>query len=180
MSGITMTQQRLRIVGQYRESGRPWPATTRQMAEWAIREGLWARRPDSQVGQCADELARAMREEYYTDPQGREVRAKHVARVKRDGVQSSLWDDIRNAGTRHMQIAFQQRRHQIVGDCKQIKADVDSFNENGNLEAPIQMVLDFTVDVTELEVLEAAKGLLIVGSNGPTPRAEQSRVAVPV
>jgi len=31
---------------------------------------------------CAEELARAMREDYIRDPQGRVVRAKHAARVR--------------------------------------------------------------------------------------------------
>ncbi|HUT73485.1 MAG TPA: hypothetical protein VM221_01470 [Armatimonadota bacterium] len=92
-----------------------------------------------------------MREQYVTDPQGRSVRAKHVARVNRNGEQLPLWADIRSASREHMEIAFQQRRQQIVGDCRQLKTDVDSFNENRNPGAPIQMVLDFTYDVEELE-----------------------------
>lgn len=50
-----------------------------------------------------------------------------------------------------MEIAFQQRRQQIVGDCLQLKTDVDSFNENGKPDQPIQMILDFTRDVEEIE-----------------------------
>ena len=92
-----------------------------------------------------------MREEYVTDPQGRRVRAKHVAIVDRAGEQLPLWADILTATREHMQIAFQQRRQQIVGDCRQLKADVDSYNENYNDALPIQMVFDFTEDVEELE-----------------------------
>ena len=29
-----------------------------------------------------------------------------------------LWADVRTAPKRHMEIAFQQRRQQIVGDCR--------------------------------------------------------------
>ncbi|WP_161494534.1 hypothetical protein [Caulobacter sp. B11] len=48
-----------------------------------------------------------------------------------------------------MQRAFIQRREQIVGDCVQLATDVLVYNEmNTNVE-PIQMVLDFTDDVTE-------------------------------
>lgn len=47
--------------------------------------------------------------------------------------------------------AFQQRRQQIVGDCVQLKADVDSYNENRTPERPFQLILDFTVDVEERE-----------------------------
>jgi hypothetical protein len=31
-----------------------------------------------------------------------------------------------------MEIAFQQRRQQILGDCRQLKTDVDSYNDNYN------------------------------------------------
>ncbi len=50
-----------------------------------------------------------------------------------------------------MIIASQQRRQQIVGDCRQLKTDVNSFNENNNTGDPIKMVFDFTYDVEEAE-----------------------------
>lgn len=50
-----------------------------------------------------------------------------------------------------MEIAFQQRRQQIVGDCRQLKRDVDYFNEAHPIEPPIQMMFDFTEDVDEGE-----------------------------
>ena len=112
---LTITEQRQRIVRVYRELGLAWPASMRQVASWAIDEGLWEPARGTMVGQLAEELARAMRQEYYTYPQGREVRAKHAARTSRDGIQSTFWDDIRTADAGHMRVAFQQRRWQIVG-----------------------------------------------------------------
>lgn len=67
-----------------------------------------------------------MREEYITDRRGRRVRAKHPVRTRRGGEQITLWDDIRTAARPHMEMAFQQRRNQIVGECRQLKTDVDS------------------------------------------------------
>ncbi len=124
------------------------------MAVWAIREKLWHPCPETVVAQCAEDLARAMREEYITDPQGRSVRAKHAVRVEKDGRQMSIWGDIWTADRRQMQIAFQQRRQQIVGDCRQLKRDADSFNQNRNSGDPIQLVFDFTDDLAELEALD--------------------------
>ncbi|MCW2313608.1 hypothetical protein [Rhodoferax antarcticus] len=49
-----------------------------------------------------------------------------------------------------MSLAFQQRRHQIVGDCRQLKMDVDSYNDNRLPVQPIQMIFDFTFDLEEL------------------------------
>jgi hypothetical protein len=54
-----------------------------------------------------------------------------------------------------MAIDFQQRRQQIVRDCRQLKTDVDSYNENKTPRAPIQMVFDFTEDLRELEAMVA-------------------------
>jgi hypothetical protein len=38
-----------------------------------------------------------------------------------------------------LQIALQKRRQQTNGDCRQVKADVDSYNENFNMYEPLQM-----------------------------------------
>lgn len=90
-----------------------------------------------------------MGEEYFRDPQGRSVRAKHAVRID----QTTLWVDLRTDSRTHMEIAFQQRRQGIVGDCRQLKVDVDSHNQNINPGAPIQLVLNFTNDVLELEAV---------------------------
>ena len=138
------------IVIKYRAASQPWPATTHAMAQWAIDNQLWAPKPSAFVDQCADQLSRAMREEYITDAQGRRVRAKHAATVTQNGEQLVLWADMRTAPHPHMSLAFQQRRHQIVGDCRQLKMDVDSYNDNRLPVQPIQMIFDFTFDLEEL------------------------------
>jgi hypothetical protein len=145
------TEQLQRIVKQYQDAGQPWPASARQMAAWAIRNRLWEPQQSAMITRCAEELARAMREEYIRDPQGRSVRAKHAARIERDGEQYAFWADIRSATKQHMEIAFQQRRLQVLGECRQLKTDVDSYNENRNQGAPIQMIFDFTLDLQELD-----------------------------
>ena len=132
-------------------------ATAKEIAAWAIRTGRWAPQPGSVIEQCAEELSRAMREEYITDQQGREVRAKHAARLREEnGKQVTLWADIRTASPEHMERAFGQRRKQILGDCRQLKADVDSYNDNRQPENPIQVVFDFTLDLAELEAARSS------------------------
>lgn len=145
---MSYMEQLQHIVTEYMQAEQPWPATTREIAGWAIREGLWRPQPSAMVRQCADELANALREEYITDPQGRAVRAKHVVRQH----QTALWADIRTAPAEYMQMAFQQGRQQIIGDCRQLKVDVDSYNQNYSKGEPIQMVFDFTYDLEELEL----------------------------
>ncbi len=151
----TYNEQLQAIVSAYIADDQPWPATTRQIAAWAITNKMWAPHHMKLISQCAEELSRAMREEYIKDPQGRVVRAKHAARMEREGEQLVLWADIRTAPREHMEIAFQQRRQQIVGDCRQLKADIDSYNDNRSPDEPIQMSFDFTYDVVELAAVGA-------------------------
>ncbi len=141
-----------RIVEDYQRAGEPWPATAREIAAWAVRQGLWRPQPGDLMTQCAHEIAGALREEYITDAQGRRVRAKHAATLKRNGKQATLWADIRSAPRAHMEVAFQQRRNLILGDCKQLKADADSYNDNMTPDNPIQTSFDFTEDLEEWEI----------------------------
>lgn len=66
----------------------------------------------------------------------------------------SLWadmDDV-NAPRDHFVRSFAQRRQQIVGDCFQLKTDVDVYNDKNPAQQPIQVPLDFTLDVEELQL----------------------------
>ncbi|MCW5757993.1 MAG: hypothetical protein KIT54_12220 [Phycisphaeraceae bacterium] len=148
-------EQMQALVAKYRQAGQPWPATTREIAAWLVRTNQWEPSRELAIEQCADDLARAMREEFITDRQGRRVRAKHAARREVNGEQQTFWADLRTAPREHMEIAFAQRRQQIVSDCAQLKRDVDCYNENFNTEAEIQMVFDFTMDLEELEAAHA-------------------------
>ena len=148
---VAYVKQNQRIVAQYRLAGEPWPAAAKTIARWAIRQGLWELPESAAVARCAEDLARAMREEYTTDAKGRRVRVKHPATVNVHGAQMVLWDDMRTASRQHMRMSFQQRRQQIVGDCKQLKLDVGSYNDLNSDDEPIQMIFDFTMDLAELE-----------------------------
>lgn len=147
----TKSEQLQELVKMYCEAGKPWPASTREVAVWAIQTGKWAPNPSTILNQCAEEIGRALRDEYVRDPQGRRVRTKHAATYTKGTEQFVLWDDIRTASPHHMKLAFQQRRQQIVGDCRQLKVDVDSYNENRSPDLPIQIVFNFEMDLQELE-----------------------------
>ena len=81
----TQMQIMQEVVDKYMASGQPWPTTARQMAEWAIQNKVWVPPRGSLVNLYADQLSRAMSEEYITDAQGRRVRAKHVVRTEQGG-----------------------------------------------------------------------------------------------
>ena len=151
----TYNKQMQKIVDEYREDDQPWPASTRSIAAWAIATRRWQLPASAAIRRCAEDLGTAMREEFMTDSKGRRVRLLHPATTYRDGAQMVLWDDIRTAPRKHMQLSFQQRRQGIVGDCRQLKTDVDSYNDAHSAENPIQIVFDFTMDLAELEAAAA-------------------------
>ena len=140
-----------------------WQATSKEIAVWAIRKKLWKPPQQMAVKICSRDVSRALREEYVKDSHGRSVRAKHVARKGTGEEQQVFWADIRNAPREHMELAFQQRRRQIVGDCHQLKVDVDFYNESNSDKKPILLIFDFSEDLEEIEAVE------MLESNGFRP-----------
>jgi len=152
-------EQLQRIARDYREAGETWPATARQIAAWALRTRRWAPQPSTLIDRCARELADALRAEYVTDPQGRRVRAMHAATIPdARGEQQTLWADIRTASREHMEVAFQQRRRQVVADCHQLKVDLDSYNENARPSSQLVLIFDFRDDLAEIEAAQLNRG----------------------
>ena len=133
-----------KVVERYIDEKNPWPASMKVVAKWAIARNLWSPPPQLTETRCAEELSDALRDEYAYDPQGRKIRTKHAAIDPAHPEQGVLWADIRTAPELHMQRSFDMRRNQIIGDCTQLKLDVDSYNENRTPVNPIQMSFDFT------------------------------------
>jgi hypothetical protein len=154
---MNYNEQMQAIWRKYEKAGMPTPASARDVAAWAIEKGLWKPEPYDIVTKCAEDLAVALRAEYRTDKYGRRYRSKHAVRLIVSGKQFTLWADIDSAPRHHMEIAFGQRRRQIIADCHQLKTDVDCYNGAHPQDKPIQLVLDFTVDVQEIEVLGGEK-----------------------
>jgi hypothetical protein len=130
------------------------PVSAREIAAWAIDNRKWAPGRAQMITQCADLIAQALREDYFTDRKGRRARAKHAVTVKRGAKQLHLWIDMRNTTRELMELSFQQRRQMILGDCKQLKTDVDCYNDNYNTGGPLQAVLNFEPDIAELEAFD--------------------------
>jgi len=124
------------------------------VAEWAYRNGLHKPNLKTVIDAIATDISQVFREEYRTGEQGQRYRAKHAARTKQGNKTKSLWadiDDVR-APREHFVRSFSQRRQQIVGDCFQLKTDVDVYNSKDLLQPTIQIPLDFTYDVEELQL----------------------------
>lgn len=124
------------------------------VAEWAYKNGLHKPSLKTVIDAIAADIAQAFREEYRTDALGQRYRAKHAVRSKKGDKTLSLWADIDDdrAPQEHFVRSFAQRRQQIVGDCFQLKTDVDVYNGKHPSQTPIQVPLDFTYDVEELQL----------------------------
>jgi len=173
-----------RIAGKFEKSTGKTSYTASEVARWAIDNGLWKPKPEVIIQRCASDLSKALREEYAEDPSGGRFRTKHVALLKKDGEQMALWADMRKASRSHMERAFQQRRKQIVGDCKQLKTDADCYNDNYNTGEQISIIFDFTKDLKEANAakkktnLASSRNHRRISANEPRLPSEQSLAAL--
>ena len=142
------------IIQKYIDAGFAWPASMKVVAKWACDEELYQKPAPSMVEIAARDLARAARQEYITDVQGRRVRRFHAFRPSGElgeDAQPTLWGEIYTLPPKLMELSLQQRRSGIVGDCKQLKTDADSYNDNNPQGAEIQLSFDFRDDMADLE-----------------------------
>ncbi len=128
------------------------PNSTRQAYAWAVSQGILKLPPIDPLDVGAEQMAQALRAEIKTDQYGRKYRVNHAVRATKAGVQYTFWGVLGFAEHGHMERSFSQRREQVVGDCTQLKTDVDVYNDLSQ-RPKIQCVLDFTEDVAEREAL---------------------------
>ncbi|GAB2889427.1 hypothetical protein GCM10027202_17520 [Microvirgula curvata] len=141
-------------IEQYkREVGDQGLIDAHELAAWAYSKGLHKPNVKTVIDAIASDIAQVFREEYRTDQYGRRYRAKHAATKKQGNKTLSLWADLDDPSAPHEHFvkSFGQRRQQIVGDCFQLKTDVDVYNDARKPDQPIQAILDFTADVEELQ-----------------------------
>lgn len=133
------------------------PATAREACVWAVKRGFLQMPEIDPFDQLAEDMSRALREEYATDSLGRRYRKNHAVRVTKGGVQFTMWAIMGNAPREHMQKAFIQRREQIVGDCTQLDTDVQAYNDMNKDQPAIQVPFDFNPDVEERRFWDGKK-----------------------
>lgn len=147
----SFNQQMLDIVDLFLKSGGCEPIDSEELAKFAISKGLWMKSESQLIQQCKRDFSRAFREQYHRDEQGREVRTYHAVKFSSGPKQQVFWADMRSATRDHMNEAVSQRRKHILGECWQLKQDVDSYNENVNKEQPLPLFLNFEEDIRERE-----------------------------
>lgn len=141
-------------VGRFKaETGTNGPLDPHEVAVWAWHNGLHKPNARTLIDLIAADIAQVFREEYRTDKHGRRYRAMHATTRKQGNKTLSLWADMDdpNAPHGHFVKSFAQRRSQIVGDCLQLKTDADVYNDKREPAQPIQVPLDFSLDVAELQ-----------------------------
>jgi hypothetical protein len=157
--------------------------TSREIADWAIKKGYWGLPNEKLISLCADEFARAFKEERFTDPLGNRVRFRHARKVDIDGVQTTLWENWPTISRENMETSLLQRRNQIVGECVQLDVDTESFNRFRNEGEPIQIPFDFTPDVAEHRIMRTDEKLSSSEPSQPSlqsPDVEQKSTLQPV
>jgi hypothetical protein len=170
----TLKDQMLRIYRDYQRHCGKDTVNTYDLFEWAQRTDRWKPKVSAVRRQFLDQLSSALRQEYFTDEKGQRVRKHHAVVREQNGKQISLWGDIRQAPEQHMILSFSQRRKQIASDCRQLKVDVDFFNENRQPTEPYQLELDFREDVAEMETEEA----ILRASRRRKPLAQKTSASV--
>ena len=153
---MTYNEQLQKIWHAYEEEHGFLPARARDAVIWGAQKGMIEVPEPDPFDKLAEDMARALREEYATDSQGRRYRKNHAVRVTKGGVQHTFWAILGTAPHDHMRKAFIQRREQIVGDCFQLATDVEVYNDQNKDRPPIQMLFDFRDDVEERRFGRAA------------------------
>jgi hypothetical protein len=151
MRSLLSTEEKQRIINDYITETGADEINMNDVARWAKAKGRMPEpRPFDPVKMFAHELSEAARQEYYIDPQNREVRKKHCYMiVEADGQMRFHWVDIETAKMEPMHKSLQARRRQSLGDVIQLDTDRKSYNDNNLFGACIEMSYNFDEDLAE-------------------------------
>ena len=161
---MTKREQLLRIRDEYRAAHNNEPASSREMADWAVANGKYKLPSHAVERRCAEELSDAMRLDFMTVPGGRRVRTMHAWPTK----QETLWDHIRTITPEKMRLSVAFQRNGVVGVLKQIKIDLDYFNELP-ADSQIQTSFNFEPDLADAGLLTSSSEP--AQPTSPTPAA---------
>ena len=138
---------------KYRDAHGRDPVELKEVAAWAIAQGLWKPRPVDLNTSLANDLAGLLREKTRIDKKGRRYRANIPVRQKtKSGTPLFVWADIDDAPRAHAEKSFQQERRSIASDCFALAMKVDHYNDAHPDEEPLQTIFDFEDDVEEMKI----------------------------
>lgn len=132
------------------------PSNLWDAATWMVRAREYRAVPVRLIAECRRYLAAALRSKRRTDDQGRRVRAMHAAKYPRMDKNGQLffetmWDDGETMSADHAHVSFTQRWYQIAGECRSLKRDMDSWNDNNPnaVGHKIQKSFNFDLEIEE-------------------------------
>lgn len=139
------------VLEQYQRTHNTDAVDLDDVVKWALDELKLDVEPISREQLLKRKLARAMGNEYITDPQKREVRKFHPVRRTEDGRTWTVWAPLTTADPGHMRMSLQQHRQYILGNCRQHKLVFDSYNDNNKFQAKLPgFDYNFNPDLEEL------------------------------
>src|SRR5271154_4923893 len=87
----TYNSQLQRAWHEYEKVNGAAPATTREAVQWAVNQGMIQLPETDPFAKLAEDMAKALREEYAVDARGRRYRVNHAVRITKAGVQYTFW-----------------------------------------------------------------------------------------
>lgn len=153
------SRKMLYLLDQYKAAhpGEPLPLDPAKAAIWAYESGLWTLRETDPREVLRRKMCRALRHEYITDPQGREVRANYAAVVEvqtpEGPKRKSQFYPIFKAPPEVARQALALDRKQALATVQQMKLDFDSYNDNNEFGFTLEPLdLDFNKDIEEMNL----------------------------
>jgi hypothetical protein len=156
---MSRKEQDVNLVRRFEEEHQRKPFDLHEVYHWAKDNKLWFPPKDLEEKKFIEEVAQALREEYFTADDGTSVRAYHAIVKNLEGRQQTLWANMFDAPREHIEEAFQQRRRGSLADCRQLKNDIEYVNTSRFQDSPIQMSFNFDEDLAEEEALRGLKHL---------------------
>ena len=137
-----------RLIRAYKDETGELEVDMNKVAAWAVKGGWPMPPPQDPISLLAKQFADAAREEIsYDQKTGKPYRVNHAVTQSHGGTQLHLWINIDEAPRGRILKSLINRRDQMIGDGLQLTLDADHWNAINESEEPIQIPMDFTLDI---------------------------------
>ncbi len=143
---MTRKERNISNIQRFEKEHNRKPFDLHEVYRWVRDNKLWFPPLDLAERKFIEEVSQDLREEYITDETGERVRFYHAVTRGRQG---TLWANLATGPKDHLIEGFAQRRKQSLGDCRQLKSDIEYCNRNRFADSPIQMSFNFDADLAE-------------------------------
>jgi hypothetical protein len=122
-----------------------------EFAQWAWDNHKWIIPQVDPVASIRRQASRALRDTFELDKQERLVRIYHHIQIEDPETHERIdrWVDIRTAEPPQMELSLAVRRVAVLNDVRQLKTDLDSYNDNNSFGVQLAMDFDFSKDLQE-------------------------------